>query len=114
MPIRLMGGAAARVPADATALGGRESPFMLSIDTSWTDAADNDRAISWTKDFWEQMRGDSNGSVYLNFASNGDDTEAIMRASYGDANYERLVDVKMKYDPENLFHLNQNIKPKST
>jgi FAD/FMN-containing dehydrogenase len=113
MPIRLMGGAASRVPADATALGGRDAPFMLSIDTAWTDPADGDRAIAWTRDFWEEMRQDGKGSVYLNFIGSGEDTEAMMRASFGDANYERLVEVKSKYDPTNMFHLNQNIRPRT-
>ena len=113
IPIRHMGGATARVPADATALGGRDAPFMLSIDTSWTDSADSDRAIDWTREFWDEMRQSARGGVYLNFVSDGEDNEAMLRASYGDANYERLVDVKKKYDPENFFRLNQNIQPKS-
>jgi FAD/FMN-containing dehydrogenase len=111
IPLRHMGGEAARVPADATALGGRNAPFMLSIDTSWTDPADNDQAIAWSRDFWDEMRQGTSGGIYLNFVSDGDDTEAMMRASYGDANYERLVAVKAKYDPENFFRLNQNIQP---
>lgn len=112
MAIRHMGGAAARVPAEATALGGRDANFMLSIDTSWTDPADSDQAIAWTRDFWDEMRQGTSGGIYLNFLSDGDDNEATLRASYGDANFERLVDVKTKYDPENLFHLNQNIQPR--
>jgi FAD/FMN-containing dehydrogenase len=111
---RLMGGASARVPAEATALGGRDAPFMFSIDSGWTDPTDTDRAIAWTRDFWEEMRQGGRGSVYLNFVSEGEDTEAMMRASYGDANYDRLVEIKTKYDPANLFRLNQNIRPRST
>ena len=112
MPIRHMGGAAGRVPADAMALGGRDAAFMLSIDTSWTDPADSERATAWTREFWDEMSQSTSGGIYLNFASDGDDSEAVMRASYGDANYERLVEVKTKYDPTNLFRLNQNIPPK--
>jgi len=113
MPIRHMGGAAARVPAHATALGGRDAPFMLSIDTSWTDAGDSDRAIAWTREFWDEMRQGTRGSIYLNFVSADEDNEAMLRAAYGDGNYERLVDVKTKFDPENFFRLNQNIRPKT-
>jgi hypothetical protein len=113
MPIRHMGGAAARVPADATALGGRDAPFMLSIDTAWTDAGDSERAIAWTRDFWDEMRQGTRGSIYLNFVSADEDNEAMLRAAYGDGNYERLVDVKTKVDPENFFRLNQNIRPKT-
>jgi len=110
---RLMGGAGARVPAEATPLGGREAPFMLSIDTGWTDPADTERAVAWTREFWEEMRQGGRGSVYLNFVGAGEDTEAMMRASYGDANYERLVEIKTRYDPTNMFRLNQNIRPKA-
>jgi len=86
---------------------------MLSVDTSWTEPADTGNAIAWSRDFWEEMRADSQGSIYLNFVGEGEDTEAMLRASYGDANYDRLVEVKIKYDPINLFRLNQNIKPRS-
>jgi FAD/FMN-containing dehydrogenase len=113
MAIRHMGGAAARVPAEATALGGRDANFMLSIDTSWTNPADSDRAIAWTRNFWDEMRQGTSGGIYLNFLSDGDDNEATLRASYGDANFERLVEIKTKYDPENFFRLNQNIQPRS-
>ena len=85
---------------------------MLSIDTSWIDPADDDRAITWTRNFWEEMRQDGRGSIYLNFVGDGEDTEAMMRASYGDENYNRLVQVKTKYDPTNMFRLNQNIQPR--
>jgi len=111
IPIRLMGGAGGRVPANAAALGGRSAAYMLSIDTAWTDPADGDRAIAWTRDFWEEMRRDSEGSIYLNFVGAGEDTEAMMRASYGGNNYDRLVEIKTKYDPTNMFRLNQNVKP---
>jgi hypothetical protein len=109
---RLMGGASARVPASATALGGRQSPYMLSIDTGWTDKADSERAIAWTRDFWQEMRVGGSGATYLNFVGAGEDSEELMRASYGAENYQRLVDIKTKYDPENLFRLNQNIRPR--
>lgn len=111
MPIRFMGGAGGRVPADATALGGREAAYMLSIDSSWTDPADGDRTIAWTRDFWEEMRQGETGSVYLNFVAAGEDTEDMLRAAYGDTNYERLAAIKADVDPTNLFRLNQNIRP---
>jgi len=109
--MRLMGGASARMPASATALGGREAPYMLSIDTGWTDKSDSDHAIQWTRDFWEEMREGQDGSVYLNFVGADEDSESMMRASYGADNYRRLVETKTKYDPQNLFRLNQNIRP---
>jgi FAD/FMN-containing dehydrogenase len=112
--MRLMGGAGARVPADSTALGGRQSPYMLSIDTGWTDPADSDRAIAWTRDFWEEMRAAGSGAAYLNFVGAGEDSEEMMRLSYGAENYARLVDIKTEYDPQNLFRLNQNIRPRGS
>lgn len=109
---RLMGGASSRVFAGATALGGRDAPFMLSIDTGWTDKADSEAAIAWTRDFWQEMRADGQGGAYLNFVGAGEDSEELMRASYGEKNYERLIDIKTRYDPDNLFRLNQNIRPR--
>jgi FAD/FMN-containing dehydrogenase len=58
------------------------------------------------------MKHDSNGRAYLNFVALGEEGEELVRASYGAANYERLVALKTKYDPTNLFRLNQNIKPR--
>jgi FAD/FMN-containing dehydrogenase len=110
---RLMGGASARVPSDATALGGRQSPYMLSIDTGWTEGSESDQAIAWTREFWEEMRAGGVGSAYLNFVGAGEDSEDMMRASYGEENYQRLVQIKTQYDPTNLFRLNQNIRPKA-
>lgn len=109
--VRNMGGAMSRVPSDATALGNRSAPYLLSIDTSWTDPDGTDAAIAWTRDFWSEMRRFSDGGVYLNFPGEGEEGERLLRASYGDANYERLVGIKTKYDPDNLFRLNQNIPP---
>ena len=77
-----------------------------------TDPADNDSAIAWTRAAWADMKPFSRGGVYLNFPGQGEEGETLLRASYGDANFERLVEVKTKYDPENFFRLNQNIQPK--
>lgn len=57
------------------------------------------------------MKRFSRGGVYLNFPGLGEEGEAVLRASYGDANYERLVALKTKNDPQNLFRLNQNVRP---
>ena len=57
------------------------------------------------------MKHHSNGRAYLNFAGFGEDGEELVRSSYGAGNYERLVALKIRYDPMNLFRLNQNIKP---
>lgn len=108
-----MGGAVGRVPGDATAFGDRDIRWMLSIDAIWEDAADDNKNLAWARAFWADMKQHSNGRAYLNFAGLGEEGETLVRISYGAANYERLVAVKTKYDPTNLFRLNQNIKPQA-
>jgi FAD/FMN-containing dehydrogenase len=106
----LKGGAASRVAPDATAFGRRDRPYLLSFDTTWTDQADTDRCIAWTRNAWSDMQRFGPGGIYLNFAGFGEEKEALVRAGYGD-NYDRLVELKTQYDPGNLFRMNQNIKP---
>jgi len=106
-----LGAAVARVTADATAFGPRDMGYMLSIDSIWQDAADDEKNLSWSRAFWADMKGGSKGRAYLNFAGFGEEGEELVRAGYGAANYERLAALKAKYDPANLFRLNQNIKP---
>jgi FAD/FMN-containing dehydrogenase len=107
----LEGGAASRVGATTTAFGSRDASYLLSFDTTWTDPADSERTIAWTRSAWADMRRFGSGGVYLNFAGFGEEKEALVRAGYG-ANYERLVDLKTRYDPGNLFRMNQNIRPR--
>ena len=106
-----LGGAMNRVDPAETALGERRAPYLYSLDTSWTDPADNDGAIAWTREAWAEMKPFSRGGAYLNFPGQGEECETLLRASYGSANYDRLVELKTKYDPSNLFRLNQNIVP---
>ncbi len=106
-----MGAATSRVAADATAFGDRDMGWMLSIDGIWEDAADDDKNLAWARAFWADMKHHSNGRAYLNFTGLGEEGEELVRTSYGAANYERLVALKAKYDPTNLFRLNQNIRP---
>ncbi len=106
-----LGGAMNRVDPGKTALGERRAPYLFSLDISWTDPADDDSAIGWTREAWAEMRPFSRGGAYLNFPGQGEEGEALLRASYGDGNYDRLVEIKRKYDPTNLFRLNQNIAP---
>jgi hypothetical protein len=105
-----MGGAAARVPADATAFGDRSAPYWLVINTTWANPADAEANIAWARGLWEAMRPFSNGAVYLNFPGLQEEGEGMVRASHG-RNYERLAAIKARYDGGNLFRLNQNIKP---
>ena len=108
-----LGGAMNRVDPKETALGVRDASYLYSLDTSWTDHADDQRAIAWTRDAWAEMQDYSNGGAYLNFPGQGEEGETLLRASYGSDNYDRLVEIKNKYDPANLFRMNQNIRPKT-
>jgi FAD/FMN-containing dehydrogenase len=104
-----LGGAPSRVAADATAFGRRDAPYLLTFETTWIDAADSERCIDWTRKAWAEARQYGTG-LYLNFAGFGEEKEALVRAGYG-ANYDRLVALKNRYDPMNLFRMNQNIVP---
>jgi FAD/FMN-containing dehydrogenase len=110
VPIRHLGGAMSRVPTAESALGDRSSPFLLSIDSTWEDPAATDENIAWTREFWRDMGRFSSGAIYFNFPGLLEEGETLLKNSFG-ANYEKLVDLKNKYDPGNLFRLNQNIKP---
>jgi FAD/FMN-containing dehydrogenase len=105
-----LGGALARRAPEVSPLR-MGAPYLLSIDSSWTDPDQTDASIAWTRSFWSQMRKFSDGAVYLNFAGYGEEGQAMLRTSYGNENYQRLKALKTKYDPKNLFHLNQNIEP---
>jgi FAD/FMN-containing dehydrogenase len=106
------GGAANRVEPGTMAFNRPAAPFLLSLDTTWEDAADSERCIAWTRAAWADMHRFSDGGLYLNFAGFGEEKEALVRAGYG-ANYDRLAALKAKYDPGNLFRMNQNIRPGS-
>ena len=110
--MRHLGGAVGRVPAGATAFGDRRAQFMLSVDSSWDDADDDDANVAWTREFWSSLEHLSGGRTYFNFPGRHEEGEAALRASYG-ANLERLVDVKTKWDPGNVFNTGQNIRPRT-
>jgi hypothetical protein len=110
LSIRYLDGAISRVPEQATAFGDRSARFLLSIDTMWTDPASNESNKQWTRDFWQEMRQFSDGQVYFNFNSDMSGSSNLLKESYG-RNYDRLVDVKTKYDPDNFFRMNVNIQP---
>jgi FAD/FMN-containing dehydrogenase len=108
--IRHVGGAIGRVDADATAFGDRSSEWMLSIDATWDDPADDERNIAWTRAYWEDARRYSDGKTYFNFPGLLEEGQRAIRDSYG-RNTDRLAQLKAKYDGDNLFRLNQNIRP---
>ncbi|MDH4159443.1 MAG: FAD-binding oxidoreductase [Actinomycetota bacterium] len=100
-------GACHDVAPDATAFGHRDATYAVVIAGMWPDPADNDAHTQWVKDYDAAIAPHSQGGGYINFAS-ADDQEKVA-ANYG-VNYARLQEVKRRYDPENLFHLNQNIR----
>jgi hypothetical protein len=108
----MLGGAMSRVAASATAFGDRNAPFMLSIDGNWVDPADTASNIAWVREFIGEVGGfPAVGGTYLNFSGQEETAAAeLVQAAYGD-NLQRLAEVKKKYDPENLFRLNNNITP---
>jgi FAD/FMN-containing dehydrogenase len=101
-------GACHRIGSDETAFGHRDSNFATVIAGMWPDPAENESNIKWVRDYYDAVAPHSEEGGYINFAA--DDDQARVPVNYG-ANYARLVEVKRKYDPDNLFHMNQNIKP---
>jgi len=106
--IGLIAGAANRVAADATAYGQRDTRFVLNVHGRWDDPADDGRCIAWARDFFKASAPYASAGAYVNFMTE-DETDRIS-AAYG-SSYARLVQIKRKYDPENIFHMNQNIRP---
>jgi len=104
------GGAISRVGEGETAYGGRDATFLVTGEASWSDPADTDTAIAWGREFWDAMGRHSTGGMYLNFPGLGEEKETLVRAGYG-TNYDRLAELKAKYDPNNLFRMNLNISP---
>jgi FAD/FMN-containing dehydrogenase len=104
------GGAISEVGETDTAYGGRDANFLVTGEASWDDPALTDDAIGWGRDFWDTMGRHSTGGLYVNFAGFGEEKEALVKAGYG-VNYERLTQLKAKYDPRNFFRMNLNIPP---
>ena len=112
MPITLpqVGGAIARVDPRATAFAHRDAGYAVLFNLHWTDPAQSDRIVAWARATWKRIEPSMRG-VYVNFTST-EDAELRLRETYG-VNYERLVELKKKYDPTNLFRLNVNLAAKA-
>jgi FAD/FMN-containing dehydrogenase len=108
MHIYAINGAVHRVAPEATAFAYRDANFATVIAGMWPDPADNQQNIRWVRDYYHATAPHSEVGGYINFM--GEDDQDRVRVNYGD-NYERLLAVKRRYDPGNLFHLNQNVKP---
>jgi FAD/FMN-containing dehydrogenase len=103
------GGAAARCPDDALAAVQRRAPFNYIVHTKWADPAEDARHIEWSRGVRSALEPFATGGVYLNFI--GEEGEDRVRSAYGADAYARLQALKDRYDPDNLFRRNQNIKP---
>ena len=102
-------GAVSRVAGGATAFGNRQASHAITLDAVWRPGEDfGDRDTAWTKRFFAAL-GPFREGVYVNFLGGDEDPDRV-REAYGDAVYERLVEVKTTYDPDNVFHYNQNIR----
>lgn len=113
VPVWALGGALSRVDAEATPLGERRAPFLIEIAGVWSAPTASEENIAWARRFWVAMHEFSSGRPNLNFPGFGEEGEWLVRATYG-AHYDRLAVLKRKYDPSNLFRLNQNILPASS
>lgn len=91
------------------ALGQRQAPYNTHLIAAWEDPADDRRNIEWLRALQAASRPHTNGRAFLNFL--GEEGTDKVRAAFGEAKYERLVALKDRYDPENVFRLNQNIHP---
>ena len=106
--LRVLGGAMARVPANATAFAHRSSKIMLNVAALFENVEDRPKYEGWVQEFADEMQQDDQGA-YVNFLE--DEGPERVRAAYPGATWDRLREIKRRYDPDNLFRLNQNIPP---
>jgi FAD/FMN-containing dehydrogenase len=105
-------GAVSRVAEGATAFGNRQASHAITLDSVWRPGEDfGERDTAWTREFLAAL-GRFREGVYVNFLG-GDEAPDRVREAYGDSLYERLAGVKTTYDPDNVFHHNQNIRPRA-
>jgi hypothetical protein len=97
-----LGGAMKRISPEDTAFNKRDANYMLGIEANWVDPMKDQNNIVWTRETWDEINQFSDGGLYLNFAGFEEDHDKLLRDSYGD-NYNRLMKIKKKYDPENMF-----------
>ena len=106
--IGMLAGAPNRVSPEATAYFHRDARFVMNVHGRWNDVAEDKPGIAWSRDFFEAAKAYASAGGYVNFMTG--DEEGRVPAAYG-ANYDRLKEIKRQYDPENVFHHNQNITP---
>jgi hypothetical protein len=104
----LIGGATARLSKDYTAYSHRDATYVMNVHGRWDNASDDDKCMDWARTLYRETAPYATGGVYVNFLT--DDESERIKAAYG-TNFEKLVAIKKKYDPNNLFRMNQNINP---
>jgi FAD/FMN-containing dehydrogenase len=108
--IEQFGGAVSRVPRDATAFDQRDSDYNFVIISRWSDPAEGDRNVAWARATSDMAKPFTTGRVYVNYIGAGEAADRV-RAAFSPEKFARLSSVKRKYDPTNLFRINQNIPP---
>lgn len=108
--LHLLGGALTRTRADSTAFGHRDAAHIMNLVSAWTEPSESEKNIKWTRDSFSSMAKFTDGGVYVNFL--GEEGKDRIVSAYGEEKYANLVKLKTKYDPSNLFRVNQNIAPK--
>jgi FAD/FMN-containing dehydrogenase len=110
--LEFLGGAFARVPRESAVFDHRTSPYNLLIIGSWEDEEDDDVNRNWARDTWRAMDPYTSEGVYVNYlGTEVDEGGNRLKAAYGPGKFEKLLALKQKYDPTNLFRMNQNIRP---
>ena len=105
-----LGGEYSRPGPSDTAFGDRSAPFLFGIESNWQRPEDDEAALDWARAVFGQLQPFSTGGQYLNFPGAYEDHDNAVRGTFG-ANLDRLVELKRRYDPSNLFRLNANIRP---
>ena len=106
--IGCIAGASNHVPPDATAYYHRDAKFVLNVHGRWDEVAHDEICIAWAREFFQASAPYASAGAYVNFMTQEEGDR--IAAAYG-SNYDRLIQIKQRYDPENIFHLNQNVKP---
>ena len=106
--IRVLGGAAERIPSDATAYAHRSKPILVNLAAFYDGEAEREAGRQWTTELWKTLQPNDD-AAYVGFL--GDDGPSRIRAAYPGSTWERLVRIKATYDPTNLFRLNHNVTP---
>jgi FAD/FMN-containing dehydrogenase len=104
-----LGGAISRVENDLTAYAHRDAEYVVNLHGHWTDPADDEAGVAWARDLFDAIAPHATGGTYVNFLS--EEGPERVQDAYPPAVWSRLVEVKRRYDPDNLFRLNQNIPP---